>query len=407
MKRLIPPLTGLAVFALATGYLLTLVPLRVNASYDSEMLAGYIGGFYFMGLLAGSFRSERLVAGIGHIRSFAAFMAVMCASVLGLALSDNIFLWLLLRFINGVTVAGVFVVVESWLLCESQQNNRGRIVAFYMVALYGAQALGQLFIGWLDITSLFPFILVGILLALSILPTTISKIPPPEINQPSSLGFMKLYQMSPSGVIGCFCGGVVLGALYTLLPIYLLNNNSSDYSIGVMLGLTIAGGMLMQYPAGHLSDYIDRRLVLSGVCILGTLSSLAIYWLSPQYFILMFLLFLVGGTTFTLYPLAISHSCDHMEPQDIVAGTQGLLLAYSGGSCIGPILGAYFMTHIDRGLPLFFASIMGTVALFFMVRLPARPQIYSSNEHSFVPVTRTTPVMSQIDPRSHTDEAEE
>lgn len=406
MKRLIAPLTGLAIFALATGYLLTLVPLRINVNHESELLAGYIGGFYFLGLLAGSFRSERVVASIGHIRSFAAFMALMCASVLGLALSDNIFLWFLLRFINGITVAGVFVVVESWLLCESQQTNRGRIVAFYMVALYGAQALGQLFIGWLDIHSIYPFILIGILLALSILPTTISRISTPEIEQPSSLGFIKLYRLTPSGVIGCFFGGVVLGALYSLLPLYLIDK-SSDLSVGVMLGLTIAGGMLMQYPAGHLSDFIDRRLVLSGVSILGTAASLAIYLIQPGFLMQTLLLFLIGGATFTLYPLAISHACDHMEPQDIVAGTQGLLLAYSGGSCIGPILGAYFTSHIDDGLPLFFALIMGLVALFFMIRLPARPQIYSSDEQNFVPVTRTTPVMSQIDPRSHTEDSEE
>lgn len=406
MHRLIPPLAGLAIFALASGYLLTLVPLKINASYESEVLAGYIGSFYFLGILAGSFRSERLVAGIGHIRSFAAFMAVMCASVLGLALTDNILMWILLRFINGITVAGIFVVVESWLLCESQQNNRGRTVAFYMVALYGAQALGQLFIGWLDLTSIFPFVFIGILLALSILPTTVSRIPPPEIEQPSSLGFIKLYRLTPSGVIGCFCGGIVLGALYTLLPIYLIDK-SSDLSVGVMLGLTIAGGMLMQYPAGHLSDYIDRRLVLSGVCILGTLAALAVYLFQPALLILTLLLFLIGGTMFTLYPLAISHACDHMEPQDIVAGTQGLLLAYSAGSCIGPILGAYFMTKIMDGLPLFFALIMGSVALFFMIRLPARPQIYSSDENNFVPITRTTPIMSQIDPRSYSEDSEE
>ncbi|MGI9274931.1 MAG: hypothetical protein ACR2PT_08810 [Endozoicomonas sp.] len=37
MKRFIAPLAGLSVFALASGYLMTLVPLKLNTTLSSEM----------------------------------------------------------------------------------------------------------------------------------------------------------------------------------------------------------------------------------------------------------------------------------------------------------------------------------------------------------------------------------
>lgn len=393
------------IFALASGYLMTLIPLRINATDGNDFMAGLMGTVYYLGLLAGSFRSESIVSRVGHIRSFSCFMALLCASVLSLALSENITVWLLLRFINGMAVAGIFVVVESWLLCESDSSNRGRVLSFYMVSLYGANAIGQLFVGFLDSSSLTPFILIGILLSLSIFPPAMTRIPTPEIQETSTLGFKKLYELTPSGVFGCFAGGLVLGGLYSMLPIYLADqSDSDDHIVALFLAITMTGGMALQFPVGYLSDIIDRRKILISVALAGCIVCFALI-LTPENSWLNFpLLFLFGGATFTLYPLAISHGCDHMHPDDIVAGTQGLLLAYSFGACIGPILASLFMGHIPEGLMLYFIATMGITGVFFLIRMAYRPAIYSSDEQPFVPVPRTSPVVAQIDPRSDAEE---
>ncbi|WP_067520401.1 MFS transporter [Endozoicomonas ascidiicola] len=408
MMRFVAPLSGMFIFALASGYLTTLIPLRINANSGDDFLAGLMGTAYYLGLLAGSFRSESIVAAIGHIRSFALFMSVLCATVLSLALSEHTASWLVLRFLNGMAVAGIFVVVESWLLCESNANNRGRVLSFYMVSLYGANAIGQLFVGVLDSSSLTPFILIGILLSLSILPPAINRIPTPEIEQASTLGFRKLFQLTPSGVLGCFAGGLVLGGLYSLLPIYLVKQSGSDdYRVALFLAITMLGGMALQFPVGYLSDIIDRRKVLVAVMLLGCLTCFCLIMTPDNSWLNIPLLFLFGGATFTLYPLAISHGCDHMHPDDIVAGTQGLLLAYSLGACIGPVMASLSMDYIPDGLMAYFIVTLGMTGVFFLARMPYRPVIYSSEEQPFVPVTRTTPVIAQIDPRSEIEEATE
>jgi len=352
--------------------------------------------------LAGSFRAEKTVIRIGHIRSFAAFMALLCASTLSLALFNDVYSWLVLRFLNGIAIAGIFVVIESWLLCESEQNNRGRILAFYMVALYGSNALGQFLVGVYEVTSLLPFFVIGAIFSLSILPPALTKLPTPTLENSTSLSLKALAKLTPSGLIGCISGGMILSALYSLLPIQLTKSGNDD-TIGVYMAVTMLGGMLLQYPVGYLSDFIDRRKVLVAVSFFGTLSCIAFILLANNSWIDGVRLFLIGGATFTIYPVAISHGCDHLKPEMTVAGTQGLLLGYSGGACLGPIFGGYFMDYLNHGLMIFFATMTAATGLFFLIRISYRPIIYTTEEQHFVAIPRTTPVVAQIDPRADVD----
>lgn len=50
--------------------------------------------------------------------------------------------WLVLRLINGWATVGVFLVIESWLLLAGDEKIRGRLLALYMIVLYGAGVLG-------------------------------------------------------------------------------------------------------------------------------------------------------------------------------------------------------------------------------------------------------------------------
>ncbi|MDD7805595.1 MAG: MFS transporter [Endozoicomonas sp. (ex Botrylloides leachii)] len=405
MSHFFAPLAGLVMFALGSGYLMTLVPLRISHLEYSNMFSGLIGSAYYLGLFAGSFRSEKLVSRVGFIRSFSGFMAILCCSVLLMAVFTDIYSWILLRFINGVTVAGIFVALESWLLRESDSKNRGRILSFYMVSLYGAHALGQLFVGILDSDTLLPFIVIGALLSLSIFPPATTRSPTPELSEkPSALHLKALFSLTPSGATGCFAGGLVLGALYAILPIYLLRTYTDNTDISILLSITMAGGMILQYPIGHLSDFFDRRKVLIAVSLAGVACCLAYMLIENNFWLQLVILFFIGGATFTLYPLSISHGCDHMLPEDIVAGTQGLLLFYSVGACLGPLLGSLLTRLMADGLMLFFVLVMGGLACFFMWRLFDRPAIYSSDEQPFIAMPRTTAVVAQLDPRSEAEE---
>ena len=65
----------LAIFVLmaGSGFLSTLIAIRLELAGASALLIGLVATSYFGGLMVGSLRVEKVIARIGHIRAFAAF----------------------------------------------------------------------------------------------------------------------------------------------------------------------------------------------------------------------------------------------------------------------------------------------------------------------------------------------
>ena len=118
----------LAIFMLmaGSGFLSTLIAIRLELAGASAGMIGLVATSYFAGLMLGSMRVERLIVRIGHIRAFAAFVTVYSASSLTYAIVDEPLVWTALRFIDGLAMAGVFVCLASWLNKQATPSNRCR-----------------------------------------------------------------------------------------------------------------------------------------------------------------------------------------------------------------------------------------------------------------------------------------
>src|SRR5690606_5531936 len=112
------------------------------------------------------------------------------------------------------------------------------------------------------------------------------------------------------------------GPIYSLLPLFIIAKTGQASEVSQYMAITILGGMLLQYPVGHLSDIIPRRTVLAGI----GLASMALSLASPSAFAIPLvgsaLLFVLGGMTFTIYPVSCSYTCDKIPPKDLVGATQ-------------------------------------------------------------------------------------
>jgi uncharacterized protein (DUF2062 family) len=107
--------------------------------------------------------------------------------------------------------------------------------------------------------------------------------------------------------------------------------------------------------------------------------------------------------TFSIYPVSISHACDSLDPHEIVAGTQTLLLTYSIGAMTGPFIAGVFMQYTPMGLMLFITMMLLALSLALSVRRVIKEEV--AQEEPFVGYPQTTPVIAQVDPRA--DETQE
>ncbi len=400
--RISAPLISLLLFALSNGFLSTLLAVRLHNDGYGSLTIGLLSTAYYAGLICGAFRSEKLIYRIGHIRAFATFSSFIAVLALVQGMWVNPFFWLILRLIVGAATAGLFVVIESWLLTISATSSRGRILAIYMVVLYLGHSVGQLILNVGDSGDLSLFAITAMLTSLAIIPLAITSAECPRCESISTLKLPQLYRLSASGSIGCFCAGLMLGAIYGLLPIYLIQTLHQEQWLSWLMATTIFGGMCLQYPLGRLSDTIERRKIIIAIAAVIALCCTVLIITPMQLSLVALLLFLIGGATFVVYPISISHACDSIETHDITAATQGLLIFYGLGAVLGPLLAATTMHYLSfKGLPIFLAAVSTALAGFFVWRKTQTAR--ATQEEHFIPMPQTTPILAEIDPRGEND----
>lgn len=393
----------LAIFMLmaGSGFLSTLIGLRLNAAGAPAIFVGIVATAYFAGLTAGSVLAFKVVSYVGHIRAFAAFVSLFSATSLSYAIHLDPVFWSLLRLTDGFCMAGVFVCLESWLNESAEPETRGSILAFYMIALYSGQGVGQFLLNLGHEWPSMPFIAASILLSLSVLPIALTRLTAPAAPGGNIMRLNRLYAASPLGMVGAGMTGVMLGAFYGLGAVFARGAGLADTGTALFMSATILGGVALQWPLGRLSDLIDRRKVIV-VCFVATLGiSLAIFGVADQRGELLAAGALFGGACFALYPLCVAHTNDHLNSSQRVGATGGLVLIYSLGAAAGPLPAAALMDATGPyGLFLFIGLCALAVTLFAILRLRLAPPVPGEQQRPYLILPRTTPQAAKLDPLS-------
>lgn len=337
LLALFAPILGMFILTLGNGFYTTFTTVAMHELHISLYLIGIISSMYFLGMLVGSYYSQSLINRVGHIRAYAAFTAIIVGVVLLQGLVQNEFVWAVTRFCAGYCLAGLFIVIESWVLVGSPKTHKGTILSIYLMMYYVAQALSQLLLNFHYGSIIMSFAIIALLASVSIIPVCTTYMTAPTTDEPTMLSPKTLLQKAPLGMYGGITAGVILSIIYTMLPLFLSleNFDKSDIAWGMLAA--ILGGALLQIPIGKLSDHMDRRLVMIIVTVLTGLVSIYLMFFSHSFLSMIIGVFLLGGFSFTLYPLSISHTSDHLGPGAVVSALALITLCYGIGSVLGPL----------------------------------------------------------------------
>lgn len=401
MFRAIRPIQSLliAIFMLMAGggFMGALVGLRLDRAGHSPLLIGLVASGYFVGLTLGSLRVGRVIDRVGHIRAFAAFVALLSASTLAYSTHQNIALWGALRFVDGLCLAGVYVCLESWLNDRADPQARGSSLAAYMIALYAGQGLGQFLLNLGSARPGLPLTVASILISLAIIPIALTRSPSPQIGEAPTVKLNELYRISPLGFVGAAATGLMMGSFYGLGAVYARHLGLSLSATAGFMSAVIVGGVVLQWPLGWLSDRLDRRQVILGAFALSAVVSLALVlaeafalWLTP-------LGAIFGGLCFALYPLCVAHANDHLRPEQRVVASSGLVLVYAVGAAVGPMGAAVAMSIWDApALFGFIGACSAATAIFALWRVGVREPVPAAFQQAFQLLPRTTPMAAAL-----------
>ena len=329
---------------LGIGLFNVFMGLRLSEDNVSEIWIGALMSAYYVGLVLGSRAGHRMIVRVGHSRAFAAAAATCSVMVLAQALVADKQVWVLFRIVAGASVAVQFMVIESWLNEQIENEHRGRIFSFYLVMSGVGIAIGQMAIALFPTMDLRPLILVAICHTVGLIPIvwTVRLHPAPQLPAPLDFGYF--IRRVPAGLGTMVIAGAITSAFFALAPVYVIGNDFSTAEVATFMSAAVVAGLLAQWPMGWLSDRIARdRLIICNGALLMLVTILLWGWLYIPFWLLMTISAISGVTQFTLYALAGSYANDLVPTDRRVSLSAVLLMSFGVGACIGPLLAGGLM----------------------------------------------------------------
>jgi len=373
---------------------------------------------YFVGYFFGANVIPNLVSKVGHIRVFAAFASMASLSILLHAVFVDPLFWILGRFITGLSLIGVYIVVESWLNDRATNRNRGEVLGIYMFITFSGLAFGTLLLNFSSPEKYEPFILISLLFSIALIPILLTKRKPPKFKKINSINIRQLYKISPLGTFSMFCTGFIHSSIFTLGAVYAARLNFTIFEISLFLFLISISGAIFQWPIGYFSDRYDRRIIIivstflsSIFCILAITSSgssLENMYLSTDasFGKTIFFIFitLYAGFALPIFTLNLAYVNDFIQKEKFVAAGAGLQIIFGLGAMGGPFLCSVFMSFYGaNGFFIFLGLFHSVIGIFGLYRITRRS--YEDNPDStFTPLPRNiTPLGIELDPTTGTD----
>jgi MFS family permease len=191
-----------------------------------------------------------------------------------------------------------------------------------------------------------------------------------------------------------FANGLGQSAFFSMGAVFGITLGLSLPYISLMMALPPIGVILSQYPLGALSDFYDRRSMLTVLSFTAaTLAALAIPASRISPFLLIGVVTAFGVVALPIYSLVVAYANDHLSKDQMLGASSKLILLYGLGAILGPLLAGAFMRQIgSAGFMAYMVLIYGGTGAFAMFRRMKRPAVPAEA----APVVQLSPVTTAV-----------
>ena len=344
LRPLIPLLITAGILIGGNGLQGTFISLRALEEGFSTSMIGVVGTGYNIGFAIGCIYVTRLIRATGHIRTFSALAAIASAASILMLLFIDPTSWFLMRLVQGICFAGLFAVVESWLNAKVTNSTRARTLSVYRFVDLGAVTLAQYAIPAVGIGGFELFVIISMALTLSLVPISLTDRSSPDAPEDVRFDIRVLWKVSPLATVGCIVVGLTNSSFRSLGPIYADGIGMSVTAIATFMSVGIFAGVVLQYPLGHYSDKLDRRLIILIATFGAFAAGLFLAFFAGTNAWLNFAgIFAFGAFAMPLYSLCSAHANDHAAPGQHALVSAGTLFFWSIGAVIGPLFASFML----------------------------------------------------------------
>ena len=392
---------------LSGGMLSVVTPVGLSALGSTPIGIGTVASLHALGFMGGAYFAPRLIGELGNIRVFAAAAALTAIGAIAQGLWLSEFGWAMIRFIQGASFAAMFAAAEVWLGRVTKPADRGSVLGTYNVAAKAALLVGPLVI--IGMSPLDPrnFLWCGLFLAAALVPVCITRRQEPSRIPTGRLELRRLIKISPAATSGVFLAGFVNSGTLALLPIYAASLPGELNALALAAyaySIANVGGLLSQWPAGRLSDRVDRRNVIAGLSFVAACAAIPLCFMASTLPLSLIygLLFIWGAGSLSFYGVCIAHGVDRVEDEDVTPMMSMMLLVWAVGSVIGPVVAGLVMrsTLGPYGLFAFSASGLFLLVVIMFIRRADRAGVPDEEQIDWQPALPAGLPGGDLDPRT-------
>lgn len=329
-----------------------------------DFYIGIITSCFFLGAIFSSIFGYKFISGYGYIRSYAVFTALFALSAILHNLISNIILWAVLRFMLGFSYYSICMVVESWINARSRNEIRSRVFSFYTAIYYIASSFGMLLLSF-GLGSSEIFVLSAFFIMLGSIPLNIIKIKEPMLPSKKKIFIPNVFSLVPLALATSFIGGILINGFFSMAGVFMLSAGGDIRDASLFLLVAMAGGFFGHLFFGYFSDKFGRKFSIMLACVIPLMSVLAMFFGKNILFYKIFVFF-IGFGIFCLYALSVARANDVLgSKSEATKISATLLLNYSIGSLLGPIMIGYFMQKFASN-GFIYVYLVGLIVLFLI-----------------------------------------
>ena len=374
--RALVAMIGSTFIALIGQFMLTpWLVFQLEQRGTSSSLIGWFGAVSWLGLLVTTPFATRIVATLGQRRALLLSLAIPMFSAFAIAHTESVWLWGLLQFIGSSAMSVRWIVAEACIAELAPARRRGRIVSAYQTLLSVAFIIAPALLAWLRPANPDAPAIAAAFLALGLAMTLAVPGMRLEDHSRDHTGFKGLRRALlayPAVVAAGFLGGLFELGITSLLPLYGLALGYTAASAAMLLAASGTGSMLVMVPLGEAADRLPAaRIGLAGATLILLTAGLALT--APDAPLVLWVLALLwgaaGGGLYTLSMISLGRV---LRGSALISATAMLVLSYTAGGLIGPIVAGYALeTSLRWGLATAIVLI-ASAALVIMSRRPMR-----------------------------------
>jgi len=364
----------IAANGLGYGMMYPLLTLLLERQGESGFLIGVSTMAQAVGSLIITPVLPALMARVGLTRLMLLAAAVEAVMFLALFLQQDVWTWMPIRVVLGMSASVAFYGSEYWLVALAPSRSRGRIVGVYSLVASAALALGPMLLAGVGFEGFTPFAVPMLLSVVGAAPVFLARRHAPGFTGRGSLGEVPRFILAnPTICFAVILFGGLEAAMLGLFPAWGLRAGLAPTAAVVLIGVAGLGTTALQPLLGIAADRRDRRSLLAVCALCCAALTLALAAFSGFQPALWAAVFLWGGFSAGLYTVALVELGARHEGRTLAVGNAALVMGYSVGALAAPPIAGGMMDAIPpHGMLYFLAAASALYLLLPFMRGPRR-----------------------------------